>query len=71
METGEEVEIERIIRERTTRGGVREFLVRWKGYDESEDKWLKEYDMPHAQEAIQDFRENERMRGKQRRRRRG
>ncbi|KAG5732344.1 hypothetical protein E4T56_gene11553 [Termitomyces sp. T112] len=56
METGDEVEI-RILKERRTRGGVREFLVRWKGYDESEDEWLKEYDMPHALEAIQEFQE--------------
>ncbi|KAG6876007.1 hypothetical protein C0993_006263 [Termitomyces sp. T159_Od127] len=64
----EEVEIERILRERRTRGGVAEFLVRWKGYDDSEDEWLKEYDMPHALEAIQEFRANEQARGKGRRR---
>lgn len=69
METGEEVEIERILRERRTRGA--EFLVRWKGYDESEDEWLKEYDMPHALEAIQEFRENERLRGRRRHGKRG
>ncbi|KAG5727068.1 hypothetical protein E4T56_gene20327 [Termitomyces sp. T112] len=67
METGDEVEIERILRERRTRGGVSEFLVRWKGYDKSEDKWMKEYDMTHALEAIQEFRANEKARGKSRR----
>ena len=41
-----------------------EFLVRWKGYNNSEDEWLKEYDMPHALEAIQEFRENERLWGR-------
>ena len=71
LETGEEVEIERIQRERRTRGGVAEFLVRWKGYDKSKDEWLKEYDMAHMLEAIQEFRENERMRGRRRQGRSG
>ena len=64
LETGNEVEIEQILKEQWTRGGMAEFLVRWKGYDESEDKWLKEYDMPHAMEVIQEFKENERTHGK-------
>lgn len=68
MEGGEEVEIERIIKERRTRGGVAEFLVRWKGYDESEDEWLKETDLGNARDAIREFRENEATRGKRRRR---
>ena len=72
METGEEVKIKRILKERKTRGGVSEFLVRWKSYDESEDEWLKEYDMTHALEAIQEFRENKRTCGRgQRGRNRG
>ena len=71
LETGEEVEIERILREQRTRGGVVEFLVRWKGYDDCDDEWLKEYDMPHVLEAIQEFRENERLRGKGRQQRMG
>ena len=45
--------------------------MQWKGYDGSEDKWLKEYNMPHALEAIQEFRENERTRGRRRRGRSG
>jgi hypothetical protein len=65
MESGEEVEIEWILKERRTRGGVSEFLVRWKGYDDSKDEWLKEYNMGHAMEAVQEFRENEKTRGKQ------
>lgn len=64
MEMGDEVEIERILWERRTRGGVTEFLVRWKGYNESEDEWLKEYNMPHMLEAIQEFQANERAHGK-------
>ncbi|KAG6887245.1 hypothetical protein C0995_016641, partial [Termitomyces sp. Mi166 len=64
MEIGDEVEIERNLKEWQMRGGVKEFLVQWKGYDESEDEWLKEYDMPHMLEAIQEFWDNEQMRGK-------
>lgn len=69
METGVEMEIERILKERKTRGGVTEFLVHWKGFGDDEDEWLKEYDLTHALEAIEEFRQNERMRGKKRRRR--
>lgn len=36
----------------------------WKSCDESEDEWLKKYDMPHTMEAIQEFRENKKMHGK-------
>jgi hypothetical protein len=64
MESGEEVEIERILKERRTWGGVSEFLVRWKGYDDSENEWLKEYNMGHAMEAVQKFWENEKTQGK-------
>lgn len=60
LEMGEEVKIKHILREQCTRGGMMEFLVRWKGYDESEDEWLKEYNMPHVLEVIQEFRENKR-----------
>jgi hypothetical protein len=67
MDAGEEVEIERILKERKTRGGVSEFLVKWLGYDESENEWVAEYDMGNAQEAIAEFRENERTRRKPRR----
>lgn len=67
LKTRDKVKIEHILREQKTRGGVTEFLVHWKGYDKSEDEWLKEYNMPHTLEAIQEFRKNEKTRGKQRR----
>lgn len=66
METGDEMEIERILRERRTRGGVAEFLVKWLGFDENENEWVAEYNMGNAQEAIAEFRENEGRRGKRR-----
>jgi hypothetical protein len=69
METGAETEFERILKERKTRGGVSEFLVHWQGFRNDEDEWLEEYDITHALEAIEEFRQNEGMRGKKRRRR--
>ncbi|KAF5317689.1 hypothetical protein D9619_012532 [Psilocybe cf. subviscida] len=58
METGEEREIERILKT-VTCGGVRWFLVKWLGFDESENEWVAEYGMGNAQEAVAEFRENE------------
>ncbi|KAF8186776.1 hypothetical protein BJ912DRAFT_451946 [Pholiota molesta] len=66
VEGNEEVEIERILKERKTRDGVAEFLVRWKGFDESENEWIKEYDMQHAREAVEEFRRDEALRGRKR-----
>lgn len=51
----EEQEIERVLKKRKLRSGVVEYLVRWKGFGEEDDEWLKEYDMAHAQDAIADF----------------
>ena len=56
IEGEEEFEVERILKERRTRAGVTEFLVRWVGYGEEEDSWQPEYDLEHAQEAIAEFR---------------
>ena len=67
METGPETEIERILKERKTRGGVTEFLVHWKGFGDDEDEWMKEYDLTHMLKAIEEFRQNKRTRGKKRR----
>lgn len=41
VEGQEEFEIEKIIAHRRSRGRI-QYLVRWKGYDESEDMWLVE-----------------------------
>jgi len=69
METGEEWEIERILREKRTRGGVCHYLVKWLGFDESENKWLAKYELTHAKEAISEFLHNEAMQGKTKRQR--
>jgi hypothetical protein len=62
-----EWEIDRFIDERTIKKGkgrtVREYHVRWKGYDSSHDVWLPESDLVHAKAAMREFclaRRNER-----------
>ncbi|KAF9552880.1 hypothetical protein CPC08DRAFT_597231, partial [Agrocybe pediades] len=55
METGEEREIERLLKMKKTRGGVRHFLVKWLGFDESENEWRAEYELTNAKDAIADF----------------
>ncbi|EDV35063.1 uncharacterized protein Dana_GF22550 [Drosophila ananassae] len=54
---GEEYEVEAIIGHKTVRG-VSHFLVRWKGYDESEDTWEPEADL-NCNNLITQFRAKE------------
>ena len=42
-----EYEIEKILAHRKSRGRL-QYLVRWKGYDESEDMWLAESRLGNA-----------------------
>ena len=49
----------------------RRFLVRWKGCTTEEDSWQPEKDLEHAQEAIQEFYENQAKAPKQKKRGRG
>ena len=37
-----EYRVEKVLRTRTTRGGVKEYLVKWKGYDSSFNSWVKD-----------------------------
>ena len=37
-----EYRVERVLRTRTTRGGVKEYLVKWKGWDKSFNSWVKD-----------------------------
>ena len=46
--------MERILRHRGA-GARRRYLVRWLGYDTSEDTWLAEEDFSHAQAVLQDY----------------
>lgn len=48
-------EISRILNERISQGGKTQYLVQWKGYDQSNNVWYDEKDLDNAREAIQDY----------------
>ncbi len=50
-----EFEVEVVLKSRQLRRREREYLVKWKGYHPIEASWVKESDMEHAQEAIEEF----------------
>jgi hypothetical protein len=50
-----EFEVEAVLKSRQLRGREREYLVKWKGYHPIEASWVNEFDMEHAQKAIQKF----------------
>jgi len=37
-----EYRVEKVLRTRTVRGGLKEYLVKWKGYDSSFNSWVKD-----------------------------
>jgi hypothetical protein len=55
----EEWEIEKIVKHRLqnakNKRGPKEYLVRWKGFDESEDLWLPESSFSNAPEVLQAY----------------
>jgi hypothetical protein len=51
----EEYEIEGIINHRTNRRKGTTYLVKWKGYNETQ--WLEEEDLEHAAEMLQEYKE--------------
>jgi hypothetical protein len=44
-----------VLKSRQLRGGEWEYLVKWKGYHPIEASWMNEFDMKHAQDAIEEF----------------
>jgi hypothetical protein len=69
VEDGEEFfEIERILKERKVRGGKRQYLIKWKGYPDTDNTWVDEDDVT-GKEAIQEF--ESRKKTSQRSRKRG
>ena len=48
---GPEYEVDRILAHRVRRSG-NYYLVRWKGYDSSEDCWLAESELSNAPEVL-------------------
>lgn len=69
VEGEQQQEIERLLKQRKTAGGVKEFLVKWLGFGESHNEWVPEYDLGNAQEAVAQFLAEEKAKGRVKRKR--
>ena len=53
----EEYEVEEILADRINRRNhKRQYFVRWKGYEASEDSWVNEQDISHSPELLEEYR---------------
>ncbi|GJP73241.1 hypothetical protein CLOP_g3985 [Closterium sp. NIES-67] len=50
-----EYEVQSVLAHRRRRNGSIELLIRWKGYDPSEDSWVPETDMGNARRPLHDY----------------
>ena len=50
-----EFEVEAILKHTQIRGED-QYLVRWRGYDQSEDMWLNETQLEHSAQLLEDYR---------------
>ncbi|GJP48626.1 hypothetical protein CLOM_g7917, partial [Closterium sp. NIES-68] len=50
-----EYEVESMLAHRRRRNGTVELLIRWKGYDPSEDSWVPETDMGNSRHPLHDY----------------
>ncbi|KAL6077822.1 Chromobox protein 1 [Balamuthia mandrillaris] len=63
-EAEEEFEIENILDCRTNKG-IKEYLVKWKGYPSSQNTWQPESDLTNCQELLQEFLRTQKDKGKE------
>ena len=54
VQSGAEYEIEKVIDMRIVKGN-KQFLVKWKGYQDFDNMWIAESEMGNAQEAIAEY----------------
>ncbi|CAI7782374.1 unnamed protein product [Closterium sp. NIES-53] len=50
-----EYEVERVLTHRRRGGNTLEILLRWKGYDPTEESWVAEADMGNARRALKGY----------------
>ena len=57
----EEWEVERLLTHRGSTSRRRQFLVRWRGFDTSQDSWLNEDELEHAKEILEAYKRDKKL----------